>query len=189
MLFTAFDIEEAITKAKDFYKCDEKNLKIQTIKNPYRRFWGLINKPGKFRIEYIEPEIQEEEIEKKEDGKVQILSGKIQVTDPSPEGKYASIIADDPNIEVYISGKRTSGIAIVTEKDRIDLKAKSIAPSTMIKVDISSDKLKAILTVEKKQGESILSKILNLKTRYIYAQNMKKFLLPMLQLNSVYRSL
>ncbi|MDI3311562.1 MAG: FapA family protein [Thermoanaerobacterium sp.] len=157
MLFTAFDIEEAITKAKDFYKCDEKNLKIQTIKNPYRRFWGLINKPGEFSIEYIEPK-QKKEIKKKEDGKVQILSGKIQVTDPSPEGKYASIIADDPNIEVYINGKMTTGIAIVTEKDRIDLKAKSIAPSAEIKVDISSDKLKATLTVEKKTGKKYFVK-------------------------------
>ncbi|MBP2073307.1 DUF342 domain-containing protein [Thermoanaerobacterium butyriciformans] len=157
MLFTAFDIEEAITKAKDFYKCDEKNLKIQTIKNPYRRFWGLINKPGEFNIEYIEPK-QKKEIKKKEDGKVQILSGKIQVTDPSPEGKYALIIADDPNIEVYINGKMTTGIAIVTEKDRIDLKAKSIAPSTEIKVDISSDKLKATLTVEKKAGRKYFVK-------------------------------
>ncbi|MDI6604721.1 MAG: FapA family protein [Thermoanaerobacteraceae bacterium] len=160
MLFTAFDIEEAITKAKAFYKCDEKNLKIQTIKNPYRRFWGLVNKPGEFRIEYIdiEPKIQKKKLIKKEDGKVQILSGKIQVTDPSSEGKYASIIADDPNVEVYINGKRITGIAIVTEKDRIDLKAKNIDPSTVIKVDISSDKLKAILTVEKKAGRKYFVK-------------------------------
>ncbi|TDT61927.1 DUF342 domain-containing protein [Fonticella tunisiensis] len=158
MLFTAFDIKEAIIKASEFYRCNENELKIHIIKQPYYRFWGIIKKEGIFRIELIQPKTQQKENKRIENGTVEISSGKIKVTDPSPEGKYASIIADDPNIQVYINDKVVEGSAIVTEKDRIEFKAKTIAPSTKIKVDISGDKLKATLTIEKKPGKEYFVK-------------------------------
>jgi len=152
LIVSAESIEEAMIEAENRFKCDRENLKVHTIKSPCSKFWGLIKIKGEYRIEYIIPR-QKKKIKKSGiDGHVVIISGKVKVKDPIGEGRYASIIVDDPNTEIYVNSVKVDGVSIVTEKDSIELRPKVIRPSTSIKVSISEDKMEATLTIEKIPG-------------------------------------
>ncbi len=56
------------------------------------------------------------------DGQIEVISGKVIVTDPSGNGRYPAINPCDPNVDVFVNGHRIDGITIVTEADSIELK-------------------------------------------------------------------
>jgi uncharacterized protein (DUF342 family) len=74
------------------------------------------------------------------------------------EGRYPSIIADDPNIEVYVNSKKAQGAIVVTEKDSIEFNPKMVEPCTRIEVSLSKNKLEAFLSIEKIPGEKYFVK-------------------------------
>jgi hypothetical protein len=145
-------MEEALSKAQKIYKCDKNHIKMYIVRSPYCKFWGLIKRAGKYRAEFIRGEKEEKFEQANKDGYIEIVSGKARVKDPQKEGKYASIIPNDPNISVYVNGERITRATIVTEKDSIEFKPVKVEPMANIQVELSKDKMQATLIVEKLPG-------------------------------------
>lgn len=68
------------------------------------------------------------------------------------EGRYASIVAEDPHVDVYINDEKISGTSIVTSRDKIEFKCTEIEPVTKISARLSKDKMQAILEIKKIPG-------------------------------------
>jgi hypothetical protein len=158
MIISASSVKEAILEAEKVYKCDKKQLKVYIIKPPNSKFWGMVKIPGKYKIELINHRNEDLSEQQNKDGYIEIISGKVEVTDPLQEGRYASIVVDDPKIDVYINGKKVFGAAIVTSSDRIEFKATVIEPVTKIEARLSKDKMQAILEINKIPGKKYFVK-------------------------------
>ncbi|MBA1334071.1 MAG: hypothetical protein HPY66_1555 [Firmicutes bacterium] len=152
MIISAYSKEEALSKAQKIYSCDKSRIKIYIVRSPYCKFWGLIKREGKYRIELIEEEREEKPENQNNDGYIEIVCGKARVKDPQGEGRYASIIPGDPNINVYVNGEKIIRPTIVTEKDSIDFMPVKVEPVANIQVELSKDKMQATLIVEKLPG-------------------------------------
>jgi len=153
-------MQEAVFEAKKFYKCNKKQLKVYIIEPPISKLLGFIKMPGKYKIELMDNENKSKVISEQKcvDGCIEIVSGNAKVTDPLNEGRYASIIVDDPNIDVYINGEKVFGSAIVTSSDRIEFKGMEIEPVTKIIARLSGDKMQAILGIKKIPGKKYFVK-------------------------------
>lgn len=68
------------------------------------------------------------------------------------EGRYASIVAEDPHVDVYINDEKISGTSIVTSRDKTEFKCTEIEPVTKISARLSKDKMQAILEIKKIPG-------------------------------------
>ncbi|MDD3840241.1 MAG: FapA family protein [Clostridia bacterium] len=183
MIFTAFSAEEAIAKASAFYQCGENQLNIEIKRPPYRRFFGLIKRPGSYRVEYIDPEPRKNVNKGKHrdcsDGKVEIFCGKLKVSNPSTDGgKYASITSDDSNIQVFVNNEEVKGTTIVTEGDWIEFKPKTIEPYTDVRVNISDDGLEATLTIKKIPGKKYFAEDCKSQNSIYIRSNYKKIPAP-----------
>lgn len=153
MFISAYSVKEAVLEAERVYKCDRKQLAVYTIEPPNNRLWGIFKKPGKYKVEPIDQKNEKLSEKEERDGYAEITSGRIEVTNPLTEGRYASIIIDDPQIDVYINGNRAFGAAIVTSSDSIVFKAADIEPVTKIRASLSKDKMQAILEINKIPGK------------------------------------
>lgn len=158
MIINANSMKEAILEAEKIYECSRKQLKVYVIKPPRNKLLGMVKIPGKYKIklaDHRDKSIPEQQVI---DGYVEIVSGNIKVADPKGEGRYASIVAADPNIDVYINDKKISGTAIVTSSDRIEFKCTEIKASTKIAARLSKDKMQAILEIKKIPGRKYFVK-------------------------------
>jgi hypothetical protein len=156
VLVRAYSKEEAILLAQRSYDCPADLIKVTSIKEPISMMWGLIKKKRKFQITIVAPpeKYSDKESSKSfKDGYVEIKDGILTVVDPIDDGRYPSIIVDDPNIDVYINGKNETGVLLVTEKDTIELKPKNLNPITKISVELSEDKMQAVLNIYKQEGK------------------------------------
>jgi len=153
MLFKAYNIEEALSKAEEHYNCHSDCLSVYTIKPPGSILWGIIKWRGVYRIEKSRKEIKKAaEIDKAVDGTVEIKDGIVIVKNPIGRGKYPSLVINDQNIEIYINGERAVGTCVVTEKDWIQIIPREIPPVSRVKVKITPDKMQAILEIERIPG-------------------------------------
>lgn len=158
MLLKADNIEDARLKGQQYYRCNIEQVRVTTVRLPKSMFWGLIKWPGIYNIECM-PSINREnndagsETSNYRDGYAEIVDGKVKIVDPIGNGRYASIIADDENIEVYVNGERIKGETVVSERDQVELKPVRIEPKNEIKVELSNDKMQAILTINRLPGK------------------------------------
>ncbi len=153
MLFKAKSMKDAVIEAERFYKCDKKQLRVFVEKYPRNRFWGIARVPGVYKIELIKPSSVEIEDQQNKDGSIEIISGKAMVTNPLKEGRYASMLIDDPQTDVFVNGEKIYGAAIVTCDDNIEFKSIIVDPIIEINVHISNDKMQASLEVIKISGK------------------------------------
>lgn len=156
MLIEAYSEKEAIILARRSYDCPDVYIKVRLIKEPINVIWGLIRKKGQYEIIITIPE--KKHIDKSNDqsyknGYVEIKDGVLTVVDPIDDGRYPSISVDDSNIDVYMNGIKQQGSLIITEKDFIEFKPKIIQPVSKIFVEISEDKMQAILNINKREGK------------------------------------
>ena len=155
MEITAFNADEAISKAVMILECDKIRLKVRVVKPPKVKFLGLIKTPGVYCIEHIHQEKIPEAIMKVQhgsSGSIEIINGVVNVTDPTGEGRYPSIIAEDPNIDVFINDKKVHGTVIVVHKDEIIITPKVVEPVCEINAEISDNRMYATLTIKKTTG-------------------------------------
>jgi hypothetical protein len=62
MILEAYSLEDALKEAEIKFGYNRKQVRAFTLKPPYRKFFGLIRRPGEYRIQLMEPE---EKIENK----------------------------------------------------------------------------------------------------------------------------
>lgn len=154
MIVFARSFEEALLKGQEFFGCDKNRLKVHTLKKPYKKFWGLVEKKGEYQVEFINT--KKDEVPKKEskDGSIKIVMGRAEVTDPIGDGRYASINPCDPNVDVFVNGEKITGVSVVTEKDSIEFRTGADEQGAAeIIVDISEDRMEAVLTIKKTPGK------------------------------------
>ncbi|MCM8901552.1 FapA family protein [Caldicoprobacter algeriensis] len=87
------------------------------------------------------------------DGTVEIKDDVVRVKNPVKGGKYPSLIVNDQNFEVFVNSNKVSGACVVTETDVIQVIPREVPPIARIEVDITPDKMKAILRIQKKPGK------------------------------------
>lgn len=158
MKFKANSMKDAVLEAEKIYRCDKKQLKVYVIKSPGKKFLGMVRTTGEYDIEPINQINEDLSKQQSKDGCIEIVSGKAMVTDPLQEGRYASIIADDPQIDVYVNGEKVFGAAFATGNDRIEFKSIVVDPVTKIKARLSKDKMQAILEISKTPGKEYFVK-------------------------------
>lgn len=152
MIFKAKSMKNAVIEAERFYKCDKKQLRVFVEKHPRNRFWGIARVPGVYKIELIKPSSIEITDQQNKDGSIEIISGKATVTNPLKEGRYASMLIEDPQIDVFVNGEKIYGAAIVTSDDRIEFKSTIVDPIIEINVHLSANKMQASLEILKTSG-------------------------------------
>lgn len=153
MKFIANSMIDAVLEAEKIFKCNKKQLKVYVIKSPGNKLWGIVKTPGEY---YIEPkkELNNDFSElKSKDGYAEIVSGKVTVIDPLKEGKYATILIDDPKIDVFVNGEKVYGAAILTSSDRVEIKSLVVDPVTKVNAYLSKDKMQATLEILKTPGK------------------------------------
>lgn len=156
LLVRAFSKEEAVKKIGNLYGYPPKFIVINTVKEPYSIFFGLIKVKGIYQAD-IEIVAEIESIKKVDEsyknGYAEIKNGTIKVVNPMDDGRYPSLIVEDPNIEVYINDERMVGALIVTESDNIEFKPINIEPSIDLSIEILNEKMQAVLTIKKQKGK------------------------------------
>ena len=161
MEITAFNAEEAISRAVTILQCDKRQLKARVVRSSKSKFFGLIKNPGVYHIEHVHQEKTKNAIKRIPDtssGSIEIINGVVKVTDPMEEVRYPSIITEDPNIDVFINDKKVHGAVIVVSKDEIIIAPKFIEPAIKINAEISENRMNAILTIKKATGKRYFCK-------------------------------
>ncbi|HHW49408.1 MAG TPA: DUF342 domain-containing protein [Clostridiaceae bacterium] len=153
MNFKANSMRDAMLEAEKVFKCNRNQLKVFVIKSPGNKLCGIIKTPGVYYIEPIKKLNNDSSESKDKNGYVEIVSGKVIVTDPGEEGKYATIIVDDPKIDVLVNGKKVYGATILTSNDRVEIKSLAVEPVTKVNAFLSKDKMQAILEIIKIPGK------------------------------------
>jgi len=151
-------MRDAILEAEKIFKCSKKNLKVFVVKSPGNRLWGILKIPGVYDIEPIKKLNDDSSSPKKNDGLVEIVSGKVKVTDPVKEGKYATIIVDDPKIDVFVNGEKVYGTAVLTSTDKVEIKSLVVEPVIKVNAYLSEDKMQAFLEITKTPGKEYYAK-------------------------------
>lgn len=161
MKFYALNLDDALLEATEFFKCCKDNLKVSVIKEPRKKILGLINSQGIYEIEKIESEAIEDEpvdsvesVVQSNNGYAEIADGIIKVTDPAEDGRYAHIVCDDPNIEVYINDIKVTGVREVSSSDKIELKPLVVEPDIKVRAELSEDKMQAYLEFRRYPGKA-----------------------------------
>ena len=158
MRFIANSMNDAVLKAEEFFECDKKQLKVYAIKQPSKKMWGLMNIQGEYEIE---PFHQKDDFSLKrqdKDGYIEIVSGEVKVIDPCETGRYASIVVDDPMIDVYINNEKVFGAAFVTHSDKIEFKTAVVEPITQIRAQLSKNNIIAVLEIIRTAGRNYFVK-------------------------------
>lgn len=153
MLFKAKNVKDAILEAEKFYKCDKKQLKVYIIKSPCKNFWGKVKASGEYEIKTIGSSNEYPLKQQNRDGYIEVSSGEVIITDPLQEGRYATIITNDPQIDVSVNGEKVPGAIFVREGDKVEFKPILVDPVTQIKACLSKDKFQAVLEITKKPGK------------------------------------
>lgn len=151
-------MKDAVLEAERFYRCDKKQLKVIVDKPPRNKLFGIVRTPGEYIIELLKPSNEEIIAQQNKDGCIEIVSGKAIVTDPLKEGRYASILVDDPQIDVYVNGEKVYGAAILTSNDRVEFKSIKVEPVTKISARLSKDKMQATIEISKIPGKEYFVK-------------------------------
>jgi len=146
-------MRDAVLEAERFFNCNKNQLKVFVNKSPCNKLWGIIKTPGEYSIEPIKELNNDFSELNNKDGSVEVVSGKVTVTDPLKEGKFATILIDDPGIDVFVNGEKVYGTSVVTSKDKIEIKPLVIEPVTVVNAHLSTDKMQAILEVLKTPGK------------------------------------
>jgi len=158
MKFSANSMNDAVLKAEKFFRCDKKQLKVYVIKPPGKKMWGLVRTQGEYEIERINQTDNDFSKQQDQDGYIEIVSGEAKVTDPCQAGRYATIVTDDPQIDVYVNGEKVLGAAFVTSSDKIEFKSRVVEPITQIKARLSKDKMQVVLEITKTPGKEYFVK-------------------------------
>jgi hypothetical protein len=158
MIIQANSYEEAVVKGQKIYRCKAEQLKVHAIKKPGYALMGLIKKEGEYQVEFVEVKGKDTRKEKSKDGCIEIISGKAVVSDPEHNGRYATIAPDNPNVDVYINGSKIDSVTIVSQKDTIEFKPASTQAATDITAELSEDKMKAVLIINKSPGRQYFVK-------------------------------
>jgi hypothetical protein len=153
MISVADSTQQAVLKRQGVLACEQNCLKFFTYKQPYNKHWGLIKKNGGYLYEVVRTGKDKASDPDNKDGYIEVILGRAKVSNPVGDGRYASINPCDPNINVYVNGERITDITTVTEKDRIEFVIRSDDNgNTRIMVELSKDRMKAILTIDKFPG-------------------------------------
>ena len=159
MEISAYSEEDALDKALQVFRCERERINVVPIKSPTSRFWGLIKRQGVYRVSMIiNKEEKESEKTDNQDGRIEISQGKIKIIDPTGTGRYPSLVVDNDGVEVYINGERIIGTSFVRESDWVEIRSKVIQPSTEVEVEITRDKMQAILRIKRKPGKKYFVK-------------------------------
>jgi len=158
MKFSANSMNDAVFKAEKFFRCDKKQLKVYVIKPPGKKMWGLVRTQGEYEIERINQTDNDFSKQQDQDGYIEIVSGEAKVTNTCQAGRYATIVTDDPQIDVYVNGEKVLGAAFVTSSDKIEFKSTVVEPITQIKARLSKDKMQAVLEITKTPGKEYFVK-------------------------------
>jgi uncharacterized protein (DUF342 family) len=158
MEIRAYSMEDAINKASEILRCHDENIKVITIKPATSMFWGLIRRQGVYRVYIANDKEKEPEMVENQDGIIEISKVKVKVTDPTENGRYPSLVVDNDGVEVYINGNRIIDTSFVRESDWVDIRSKVVQPSTEIEVEITRDKMQAVLKIIRKPGRKYFVK-------------------------------
>ncbi|MDF2952163.1 MAG: hypothetical protein K0S18_1746 [Anaerocolumna sp.] len=181
MVVEAFSEAEARTYAKKFLGYSEGQFKISTVQEPVYQFWGTIKKKGKYNIILINNGDLKKNTKEMEDckkGYVEIKDGKLNIYKPHDCRRYPSIIANDPNIIVYVNGEIRKNVIILNDKDKVEFKTKEVQASSHIYLELSEDKMKAVLYIKKEEGRVYCVKDVEKSNTTITVESYFKTILP-----------
>ena len=171
MISVADSTQQAVLKRQGVLACEQNCLKFFTYQQPYNKYWGLIKKNGGYLYEVVHTGKDKASDLDSKDGYIEVVSGRAMVSNPVGDGRYAAINPCDPNINVYVNGERITDITTVTEKDHIEFITRSDEEgNTRIMVELSKDRMKAILTIDKFPGRKYYVKDAP-KTRLLYVSS------------------
>ncbi|MGE4284346.1 MAG: DUF342 domain-containing protein [Clostridia bacterium] len=161
MKVKAYSEMDARLLVKQAYGYSDDKFKLTIIKKPTNIFWGLIKRKGEYKVTIKKPQKKVSVKKQPQDwknGHVEVRDGILKVVNPKDDGRYASIIANDPNIDVFVNDKKIKDTIILTEKDIVEFRPKIIEPVTEIIVGFSEDRMQAILKVYKEKGKEFYVK-------------------------------
>jgi uncharacterized protein (DUF342 family) len=156
----AYSEKDARLLACQINGCAEGQIELSVIREPINMFWGLIKRKGiyKVTIKKIQEKVDKNQAQNNKNGYAEIKDGILKVVNPIDNGRYPSIVAYDPNIDVVVNGRKTKRPIILTVDDIVELKPKMIEPKTYIIVELSEDKMQATLKIHKEKGKKFYVK-------------------------------
>ena len=86
-------------------------------------------------------------------GLVWVEDGEIEVTDPGPGGRPASI-RPAAGVEILVSGSKVTGETAVLQSSEIVVKPRDESPVSFHKIQITKDRMKAYLLLDLRDGIS-----------------------------------
>jgi len=137
--------------AAKHFKCGEGKLRIEELERPSIKMMGLVKKCGKFNIEKVKSEIKEDPNNR--DGYVEIVDGKLLVTDATGKGSQPSVFIKDPQMDMFVNGEKASINTVLSARDQVSFAFEDIPAEKHLKVGFSSDKVCAYLTIDRKYGK------------------------------------
>lgn len=160
MLIKAYSRKEAVSIAKQGYNCSTNVIDVTPVKEPINLLWGLIKIKGEFKadVRQLKKQSYKKNKNSPKDGHIMIKNGIIKVTNPTYDGRYPYIIADDKNICVHVNGEEKTGSFVVTEEDEVKLEPLKSDPITKVSVYISEDNMKAVLNIKRQEGKKFYIK-------------------------------
>lgn len=161
MLVEAYSKEEAFAVIRQEYGWSEEQVQLITVKKPVYKLGGLIKIKGKFEAapkRRSKKAVSKTRTRQNTNGSVEIKNGLIRIKNPVKTGSYPSIFSDDPNVDVFINGKKLQGAAVLTANDKVVFKARQVEPVTKVGVELSKDKLTATLKIYKEKGKQFYVK-------------------------------
>ena len=87
-----------------------------------------------------------------QNGSVMLSTGQVIVHNPKGLGKLPTI-SQGTNVEVLINGEKITGPTVVNEDMHIEVQVVNTEPSFSLDLNISKNKMKALLTLRKKPGK------------------------------------
>ncbi len=90
--------------------------------------------------------------EEDRNGSVMLSNGQVIVSNPKGFGKFPTI-SRGANVEVLINGEKLTSPTVVNEDDHIEVSVINTEPFFSLDLEISKDKMKALLTLRKKPGK------------------------------------
>lgn len=168
MLYSAKTVEDAIQLALDELGVTRSELDIEVINEPKQFVFGLVTSFAEIKVrvkDKIKPETFYPEVQgghANQTGLVSVSDGKVEFVPPQ-EGGLAPRLLFDNTIEVYYNGKKANNhvtlehgldsLEIIIPEDR--------PPSKDISIDVSEDKLEAVLRCRRISG--VTRKLRNIK--------------------------
>lgn len=148
--------------AQQINRDPEQRIIVECVKEPIKIIRGLIKIKGKYEVCVVKENKGNTYIRTKKnslkDGSVEIKNEIVKIRNPIDDGRYPSIIADDPHLIVLKNGQSQEGVVILTENDYIEIRSKRIDPITRISVVVSEDKMEAKINIYKENGKKFHAK-------------------------------